>query len=201
MHSAHLRRSSDTSVKQWKMKGQSKQSHVCSGQADCLVSCFTFAAMYRGQAHFSLTPVQGWLYSYAAPPLMPNIHLDACPPVRLSLNPSGRYKWLSLWWSPLGSRSLPTPKLQGGVVMSGSSRLSWWVGESLLCEAWLQEHGLTPQLQHQPKRPGTVALLIMQVLICVAKRVAGTCLIWTLQEWNSIRFTCYREGNLGALFL
>lgn len=48
---------------------------------------------------------------------------------------------------------------------------------------------------YQQWRPATVALLIMQVLICVAKRLAGMCLIWTLQEWNRIRFPrCKKEA-------
>lgn len=41
----------------------------------------------------------------------------------------------------------------------------------------------------------------MQVLICVAKRVAGTCRIWTLQEQNRIQFPCCKKGSPGALFL
>ena len=126
--------------------------------------------------------------------------LSSCRPL---VSPSRQYTESSSPWGDLyrvRSPFQPWSSRGEGTIMSSGIRLSWWVSEILLCEVWLQQHVLTPQLQQQQHRPGSVALLIMQVLIYVAKRVAGTCLIWTLQEWNRIRLPRCKEEALVLYF-
>ena len=67
--------------------------------------------------------------------------------------------------------------------------VGWWSWR-WRCGGVVDKGELTSLPRQQQESAGSVALLIMQVLICVAKRVASTCLIWTLQKWIRIPSPC-----------
>lgn len=136
----------------WTMEG--KVTAMCA--LNRLLPRFMFHLFFHGQGSGPFLPntcseptLQLWRSTADAHLLTRSLH-----PCHSSLNPSRQYN-ACLHGDLL--RVLihfqPWSSMGGGSVMSSNTRLSWWVWEFLLCEAWLQEHGLTRLLQHWQQRP------------------------------------------------